>query len=81
MNIHELLGYGPVVAGAEDLGVLVTVNGAYLNLWAGDGERFENTDCRHLPSRTGGRDLREVPVGEAMDLAAAWIHELAEEAC
>ena len=46
MNIFEVMQYGPIVACDEELGLLVTVNGAYFNLWVsrGDGE-FENTTC------------------------------------
>lgn len=79
MSVHQVLAYGPIAGHDEKLGVLVTVNGAYLNLWVGREDRFENTDCRHLASRTGGRDLHELTVSEAMDLATEWIGELCGE--
>ncbi len=47
MSIYEVLGYGPIIACNEDLGLLVTVNGAYYNLWVlnhRDGN-WTNTDC------------------------------------
>jgi hypothetical protein len=54
MRIFEVLEYGPIVAQDEDAGLLVTVNGSYLNLWVlrGNGE-FDNTECRALDSADG----------------------------
>ena len=47
MNIHEVLTYGSVVASDEDLDILITVNGAYYNIWCGDyNGDYTNTDCR-----------------------------------
>jgi hypothetical protein len=47
MNIHEVLTYGSVVASNEDLDILITVNGAYYNIWCGDYlGNYTNTDCR-----------------------------------
>lgn len=71
-----MLDYGPIVGHDEELGLLVTVNGAYLNLWIERGDTFENTDCRHVQSRTDGRDLREVSVAEAVELAEEWIEDV-----
>lgn len=76
MSVHEVLEYGPIVAHDEGRGLLVTVNGAYLNLWIESGDGFENTACRHLQSRTGGRDLREVSVAKAIELAEQWIEDV-----
>lgn len=33
-TIFEVLGCGPIVAGDEAKGYLVTINGSYLNLWS-----------------------------------------------
>ena len=46
-NIFEVLEYGPIVAGDEDCGVLVTANDSYMNLWVKQSENaWTNTDCR-----------------------------------
>ena len=54
MTIFEVLGYGPIVACDEELGLLVTVNGAYFNLWVKEGrnrpvsieqDQWVNTTC------------------------------------
>lgn len=39
-SIHEVLEYGPIVANDEELDILITVNGAYYNIWCGNGEGF-----------------------------------------
>ena len=47
MNIHEVLTYGSIVASNELLDILITVNGAYYNIWCGDfSGDYTNTDCR-----------------------------------
>ena len=45
-TIHEVLEYGPICASDEETGCLVTVNGAYANLWVPcpDGG-YDNRDC------------------------------------
>lgn len=53
----------------------MTVNGVYLNLWVESQDTFENTASRHVQSRTDGRDLREVSVAEAIELAEEWIED------
>lgn len=46
MTIFDVLAYGPIVSGNEELGLLVTVNGSYYNLWVSRGDgKWENTDC------------------------------------
>lgn len=46
MNIHEVLTYGYVVASNEENDILVTVNGAYYNIWLGDySGNYTNTEC------------------------------------
>lgn len=55
MNIHEVLEYGPIVAGDEELGILITVNGAYFNVWAPEwherGATWTNTEAFDMRSR------------------------------
>ena len=47
MNIHEVMEYGYIVASSEELDILITVNGAYYNIWAGNyNGKYTNTDCR-----------------------------------
>lgn len=46
-TIHEVMEYGYIVAHDEDMDLLVTVNGAYYNLWCGNlSGKYECTDCR-----------------------------------
>jgi len=46
-SIHEVLTYGSVVASNEDYDLLITVNGAYYNIWVGNfSGKYQNTDCR-----------------------------------
>lgn len=84
MTIFEVLDCGPIVAKDEELGLLVTVNGSYLNLWverpgkllvSGYVMGWENTDCR-----CGHPDLYTLTVAKAMDLAEEWLKEIRGEA-
>lgn len=63
MNIHEVLEYGYVVASNEDIDILITVNGAYFNIWCGDfSGSYNNTDCRATSFDNGlyGQDMVKV---------------------
>ena len=71
MNIYEVLEYGPVVAADEDYCLLVTVNGAYLNLWAYDGSEYK---C--LDSRPPSDDLYTLTVSQAMDQAKTYLEDV-----
>jgi len=45
-SIHEVIEYGYIVATNEELDILITVNGAYYNIWCGDySGKYQNTDC------------------------------------
>lgn len=62
-NIHEVLNYGSVVASNEYLDILITVNGAYFNIWCGDySGKYQNTDCRATGFEGGlyGQDMVKV---------------------
>ena len=55
LNLEEVLEYGPICAVDSELGILVTVNGAYLNYWNYAGKAshsmggvWTNTDCAAL---------------------------------
>ena len=71
MGIYQVLEYGPIVAADEDYCLLVTVNGAYLNLWAYDGSEYKCLDWRP-PSD----DLYTLTVSQAMDQAKAYLEDL-----
>ena len=63
MNIHDVMEYGYVVASDEDLDILITVNGAYFNIWCGDySGQYTNTDCRTTGFDNGlyGQDMVKV---------------------
>lgn len=63
MNIHQVLEYGYIVASNEDLDILITVNGAYYNIWCGDYDgNYTNTDCRATDFGDGlyGQDFVKV---------------------
>ena len=62
-NIHEVIEYGYIVAANEDLDILITVNGAYFNIWCGDySGKYQNTDCRATSFENGlyGQDMVKV---------------------
>ena len=89
-TLHELLGYGSIVAHDEDTDTLLTVNGAYYNLWApnGNGE-WTNVECYDLESRVNNRtdgswnglygiDMAKV-ITTADDLLESILHESEDE--
>lgn len=56
-TIHEVMEYGSIIASDEDFDILIGVNGAYFNLWVGDGTgRYNNTECFDMASRVEGAD-------------------------
>jgi hypothetical protein len=71
MTIFDVVGYGPVVFSNEECGVIITINGSYLNWWVFDGEGYHNTECR-----SGHPDLYNLTCATAMDLAEAWFNEV-----
>lgn len=63
MNIHSVMEYGYIVASHEDLDILITVNGAYYNIWCGDfNGNYSNTDCHATGFDNGlyGQDIAKV---------------------
>jgi hypothetical protein len=54
MNIYDVLEYGPIVAQNEEFGVLITVNGAYFNVWIGRDGRFENVEAISFGNNSDG---------------------------
>jgi hypothetical protein len=83
MNIYEVLQYGPILASNQELGVLITINGAYLNAWvsaktAPDGDvLWTNTEAYDMASRTGSETgLYGLGMTDAMDAAEALLAEV-----
>ena len=76
-TLNEMLSYGPIVASNEELGLYVTVNGSYYNLWVGDGVTFENTTC--TPVDRGFDGLHGADCAEIIETAEKhledWINE------
>lgn len=63
MNIHKVMEYGYIIASNDDLDILITVNGAYYNIWCGDyNGNYTNTDCRATGFNGGlyGQDFVKV---------------------
>lgn len=76
MNIHEVMEYGYIVASDEELDILITVNGAYYNIWCGDySGDYTNTDCRATGFDGGlyGQDMVKV-----VEKAEAILKEIVE---
>lgn len=62
-SIHEVIEYGYIVANNEELDILITVNGAYYNIWCGDySGKYQNTGCRATDFDNGlyGQDMVKV---------------------
>lgn len=73
MNIYDVLELGPIVAQDAELGILITINGSYLNLFIErDFGRYENTDCRSF-SETVLSGLTWI---KAMELAENYLKEV-----
>lgn len=58
-TLAEVLEYGPIVASDDELGLLVTGNGAYYTLWVSDGRdmrgaTWTNTDCKAIEGDGSG---------------------------
>lgn len=43
--------YGPALAADPEIGVIVTLNGAYFNVWVGSRDRWENAEAFDATSR------------------------------
>ena len=90
-SLHEVLGYGSIVAHDEELNILITVNGAYFNLWVPTGRNGEwsNVEAFDLESRVNNRtdgswnglygiDMARV-LTAADDLLRSILEEVSEE--
>lgn len=72
MNIHDVLGLGHIVFGNEELGVLITANGSYLN-WFNEVESglYVCSTCRS----TAGKPFYEMTMRELGEVAEKWFEE------
>lgn len=69
--IAEIMSVGPIVAIDEDLGIVITVNGAYLNAWGVGGDRPECFDCRAMPE-----NLYVTTGAQMIDLAKEYLNDI-----
>ena len=78
-TIHDVMEYGPILFNDPDSDVLITINGAYLNWWAGDySGNYECRDCRPQGRQDG---LYGYDITHAMRKAEDYfIDAMAEEA-
>ena len=77
MNIFEVLEYGAIVHHNEELGILITANGSYLNWWNEDGHgagQWINTECRGFDLEDM-RGIMSLPLYDVMDRAEEWVEE------
>ena len=81
--LHEVLTYGPIVAHDEELDILITANGAYFNIWAGDYVgKYQNTEAYDLASRVNKEGMSVLYVAtfvEVMDAAERLLAEVIAE--
>lgn len=74
-TLNEMLEYGPIVASDAELGIYVTANGSYLNLWVGCAERgFDGVDCKSF-SLDGNKSIMDMPMRWVVEKAEEWIQE------
>lgn len=67
--------YGLAVYVNEEMGVVITANGSYLNLWSGSPESgFTNTDCRSL-----GKNIMEMQLVEVVNEAEEYFNDIMKE--
>jgi hypothetical protein len=75
MNLYEVLEYGAIVHHDQDLGILITANGAYLNWWNGSMETgWENSECRSFDI-ANGNGIMSLALHDVMDRAEKWVQE------
>jgi len=64
MNIHEILEDNYIIGSNEDYGLIVTVNGAYTQIWVGDGDDYEAREAIHMDM-----DLDKYPFSDVIEYA------------
>ena len=74
-KLAAILHYGPIVFIDEDLQILFTINGSYLNLWTWVNDKYWSMiDCRYSDIH-----LDKYPIGHAIDRAKAWAKEIYQD--
>ena len=74
MNLFEVLELGPIVAQNEEMSLIVTINGAYLNLFVIEGNEFKHIDCRSF----AGIELSEISWVKATELGEQFLQDVIE---
>lgn len=82
-TLYEVLEYGPIVLADEDLGVLITINGSYLNWWnaskwdyaSNASLAYKCADCRSFSDK----NLASLSWAAAQELAQEWFNETTKE--
>ena len=75
MNLFEVLELGSIVAQDEEMNLIVTINGTYLNLFTINGNEFENIDCRSFDNIK----LSEISWVQATELGEQYIQDVLKE--
>ena len=72
MSIYEVIALGPICAGDEETGIIISVNGAYLNACVSRGNnQWENTDCR-----ARNKDLYNTVGSDMIDEAEEYLEDI-----
>ena len=76
-TIEEVLEYGPILAVHEEFGTLITVNGAYYNVWAKvEDNKYVCSECYATSFENG---MYGVDIVKCMDRAKALLVEIYSE--
>ena len=75
MNLFEVLELGPIVAQSEEMNLIVTINGSYLNLFSVGYNGFKNIDCRSFY----GIELGKISWVKAKELGEQYIQDVLKE--
>ena len=70
-SLSEVLDLGPILAIDDESTVLISGNGAYLNVWVARGGGWDNVDCRARVN-----DLYETSAADLLDEARAYLAEI-----
>jgi len=78
MTLYEVLEYGPIVAQNEELGILITANGSYLNFWIAEShDQWTNTECRSFDF-DGNKCIMDLSLSKVVEKAEQWLDEVLE---
>lgn len=79
MNVHGVVGYGPIVASNEVVDLVVIFDGAHLKLYRRQDADYRFVETRHLCEHLEDPCRWKVTVGAAEELGKMWIEELCRE--